>query len=142
MQPESVDEHYPHSEETYHIIKCALEVSHYFGSGFLESVYQKALEIELCDSGFSIESQKNIPVSYKGHNLGSPYRADIVVNDSIILELKAISKLTKSDEKQAIHYLKATGYSLALLLNFGNKSGLEWKRIINTYTKSSDEQMI
>ena len=138
MQFDSIDEHYPYSEETYRIIKCALEVSHYFGSGFLESVYQRALEIELRDAGFSIESQKNIPVSYKGHNLGSPYRADIVVNESIILELKAISKLTKSDEKQAIHYLKATGYSLALLLNFGNKSGLEWKRIVNTHTKSSD----
>ena len=142
MQFDSIDENYPYSEETYRIIKCALEVSHYFGSGFLESVYQRALEIELRDAGFSIESQKNIPVSYKGHDLGLPYRADIVVNDSIILELKAISKLTKSDEKQAVHYLKATGHSLALLLNFGNKSGLEWKRIINTYTKSSDEQMI
>ena len=138
MQFDSIDENYPYSEETYRIIKCALEVSHYFGSGFLESVYQRALEIELRDAGFSIESQKNIPVSYKGHDLGSPYRADIVVNDSIILELKAISKLTKSDEKQAVHYLKATGHSLALLLNFGNKSGLEWKRIVNTHTKSSD----
>ena len=135
MASDTPDENYPHSEETYRIIECALEVSHYFGSGFLEAVYQKALEIELRDAGFSIESQKNIPVSYKGHDLGSPYRADIIVNTSVILELKAISRLTKSDEKQAVHYLKATGYPLALLLNFGNKAGLEWKRIVNTDTK-------
>ena len=125
-------EEYPFSEETHDIIKCALEVAHYFGPGFLESVYQKALEMELQDCGFTIEPQKLINVYYKGKDIGAQFKADIVVNNTIVLELKAVSRLTKADERQIIHYLKATGCKIGLLLNFGNKSGLEWKRFIWT----------
>ena len=120
------------SGETHEIIKCAMEVAHYFGPGFLESVYQKALETELQNTGFAVESQKLLNVYYKGKNIGALFKADIIVNDAIILELKAISRLTKADEKQIIHYLKATGCKIGLLLNFGSKSGLEWRRFVST----------
>ena len=133
---------YPFSKETHDIIKCSLEVFHYFGHGFLESVYQKALEYELTTQGFTIEPQKPLNVYYKGVDIGATFRADIVVNDEIILELKAISRLTKADERQLIHYLKATGYKVGLLFNFGNKSGLEWKRFVSTdkLTEIEEEQ--
>ena len=105
-----------------------MEVHRILGPGFLEAVYQTALERELRLRGMSFEAQKRLPVVYKGAVVGD-YIADIVVDDKIILELKAVSTLNKAHEAQAHNYLAATGLRLAILYNFGAAS-LEWKRII------------
>jgi GxxExxY protein len=113
---------------TYDIIGAAMEVHRVLGPGFLEAVYQAALEYELTLRGIPFEAQKRLEVIYKGQVVGE-YIADIVVDGKVIVELKAISALTKAHEAQAHNYLAATGLRLALLLNFGAKS-LEWKRIV------------
>lgn len=113
---------------TYAINGAAMEVHRILGPGFLEAVYQAAMERELTLRGIPFESQKRLEVTYKDQIVGE-YIADIVVDDKIILELKAISRLNKAHEAQAHNYLAATGLRLALLLNFGATS-LEWKRII------------
>jgi len=115
-------------ELTYAINGAAMEVHRVLGPGFLEAVYQAALEHELTLRGIPFESQKRLEVTYKDKIVGE-YIADLVVDGKIILELKAISALNKAHEAQAHNYLAATGLRLALLLNFGAKS-LEWKRII------------
>ena len=124
------EKEYLYSEDTYQIILCAMNVSNYFGAGFLESVYQKALESELSECGIPFSAQKPIPVYYKGKDIGANFYADIIVDDKIILELKAKERLIKEDETQILNYLKATGIRLGLLINFGNKRRLEWKRFI------------
>ena len=113
---------------TYDIIGAAMEVHRVLGPGFLEAVYQAALEYELTLHGIPFEAQKRLEVTYKGQVVGE-YIADIVVDGKVIVELKAISALTKAHEAQAHNYLAATGLRLALLLNFGAES-LQWKRII------------
>ena len=113
---------------SYRIVGAAMEVHRILGPGFLEAVYQAALEHELDLRGIPFESQKRLHVIYKDQNVGE-YIADIVVDDMIILELKAISTLNKSHEAQAHNYLAATGLRLAILLNFGAPS-LQQRRIV------------
>ena len=98
------------------------------GPGFLEAVYQAALCHELSLQNLPFEAQKRLTVSYKGQPVGD-YVADIVVDDNLLLELKAVSALTSAHEAQAHHDLAATGLRLAVLLNFGAPS-LQQKRII------------
>ena len=126
------NEFYPYREETERILGCVFTVSNSMGHGFLESVYQKCLEIELQDAQIPFESQKELSVYYKGKNLGLKFKADIVVDNTIILELKAKDRIKLEDEAQIIHYLKATGYPLGLLINFGHKRRVEYKRFINS----------
>ena len=126
------DEFYPYREETEKILGCVFAVSNSMGYGFLESVYQKCLEIELRDAQIPFESQKELAVYYKGENLGLKFKADIIVDNTIILELKAKDRIKTEDEAQIIHYLKATGYPLGLLINFGHKRRVEYKRFINS----------
>ena len=123
---------YPYSEDTRKIIDCAFSVANYLGHGFLEAVYQKCLEIELTSAGIPFESQKDLRIYYKGEDIGLKYRADIVVDNKIIIELKAKDKLKSEDEGQIIHYLRATGYKLGLLINFGHKRRMEIRRFINS----------
>ncbi len=99
-----------------------------WGPGFLEAVYQAALEHEFGLRGIPFETQKRLAVSYKSQIIGE-YIADLVVDDQIILEIKAVSSLTKAHEAQAHNYLAATGFHLAILLNFGAKS-LEQERLV------------
>ena len=99
-------------------IGAAFEVHEQLGSGFLEKVYENALVRELVDRGLRIETQRAIAVSYKGHLVGS-YFADILVENSVICEIKAIETLLPIHETQILHYLKATGIPVGLLLNFG-----------------------
>ena len=115
-------------ELTYAINGAAMEVHRILGPGFLEAVYQLALEHELTLRGIPFEPRKELPVTYKGQAVGL-YIADIVVDGKIILELKAMSALNKAHEAQAHNYLTATGLRLAILINFG-ASSLQWKRII------------
>ena len=115
-------------ELSFAIIGAAMEVHRILGPGFLEAVYQAALEHELALRGIPFEIQKRLAVTYKGRLVGD-YIADIVVDGQIILELKAISALTKAHEAQAHNYLAATGLRLAILLNFGANS-LQQERVV------------
>ncbi len=117
-----------YKELSYAIVGAAMEVHRVLGPGFLEAVYQKALAHELTLRGIPFERQKELPVYYKGQLVGH-YVADLVVDGQIILELKAVSALTKAHEAQAHNYLAATGLRLAILLNFGAES-LQQKRIV------------
>ncbi len=98
-------------------------------SGYLESVYEMALERELLDAGFSVERQVRIPVFYKGVKLERDFIADMVVNGSIIIELKAVSSLRREHEAQLVSYLKATNCTEGLLVNFGQFRKLEWQYV-------------
>lgn len=118
-----------HEELTHEIIKAFYEVHKVLGFGFLEQVYQNALCKELCNRRLKVECQKKIEVYYKGDIVGY-YVADMVVEDTVILELKAVQSLRTEHEWQLINYLKATGMQVGLLLNFGHSA--EFKRKIFT----------
>jgi len=104
-------------EITYKINGAVFEVNRQLGAGFLEKVYENALLSELRERGLKAESQVPIRVTYKG-NLVGDYLADIVVQDQVILEIKAVESLAKIHEAQLLNYLKATGYKIGLLINF------------------------
>jgi len=125
-----------YEEKTKEILKSFFTVYNKLGYGFLEKVYQNALLIELKKSGLSCESQKPIKVFYEDSLVGD-YYADIVVDDCIILELKAAEVLCEEHEFQLINYLKATEIEIGLLLNFGKKP--EFKRKIFTNDKKASE---
>jgi GxxExxY protein len=124
-------------ELSYQIVGAAMEVHNQLGSGFLESVYQKALAHELRLRGIAFEEQVHLPVTYKGELLGD-YIADIVVDRKIVLELKAVSAITEAHKAQAIHYLAATGHELAIILNFG-ESKLKQERAVRHHSFESKE---
>ena len=117
-----------YKELTFAVIGAAMEVHKILGPGFLETVYQAALARELRLRGISFEQQIRLPVFYKDELIGE-YIADFVNEGKLIVEIKAVSKLNASHQAQAMHYLAATGYRLALLLNFGAGS-LEHRRVI------------
>ena len=120
-----------HRELTRQIIGCAFEVINDLGSGFLESVYEKAMMIALSEKGISVESQKPIGVRFRGKPVGNFY-ADLLVEERVIVELKAVKTLTSEHQAQVINYLNATGINVGLLINFGNPR-LEFKRFTRTY---------
>ena len=105
------------SDLTYKINGAIYEVNKELGFGFLEKVYEKALLLELIDRGIKAESQVPIKVKYKGKEVGN-YYADIIVENKVILEIKAVEALKKVHEAQLLNYLKATGYKIGLLINF------------------------
>jgi GxxExxY protein len=115
--------------ETYGIIGAALEVHSRMGPGFLEAVYREALSIELVERRIPFSSETEVPVLYKGFRLKTCYRADFICHKSIIVELKAISKLGDIETAQVLNYLRATGFRKALLFNFG-ASSLEKRRLV------------
>jgi GxxExxY protein len=114
-----------HQELTDVIIKTFYEVYNELGYGFLERVYQNSLYLELKNKGFKVEAQKKIEVYYKGIEVGQ-YYADLIVEDLVILELKAADSIVKEFENQILNYLKGTNCEVGLLLNFGKKP--EFKR--------------
>ena len=126
--PDDVFAEFLHKDISFQIIAAVYEVHNVLGFGFLESVYQKALVKELRLKDLKTEEQKEIRVRYKGEDVGSFY-ADIVVNDDIILELKALESLTKAHEAQLLNYLKGTGLKLGFLINFG-KEKATYKRMV------------
>ncbi len=103
---------------TENIIGCAYAVSNELGAGFLEKVYENALLIELVKQGLHVEKQKPVAVTYSGQIVGE-YIADLVVEESVIVELKAVKALDNVHQAQLLNYLKATGMNTGLLLNFG-----------------------
>ena len=119
---------------TEQIIKTFYDVYNELGAGFLEKVYQNSLFIELKNRGFDVEAQKKIKVFYKGNNVGE-YYADIVVDDLIILELKATERIVKKFEFQLINYLRATDKEVGLLLNFGVKPEFT-RKVYRNYQKN------
>ena len=115
--------------DMYRIVGCAFAVYNHLKPGYLESVYEEALEIELLDEGFSVQRQVHLPVTYKGRLLKSRFVADMVINNSYIVELKAVSNLSKAHEAQIQSYQKTTGIKEGLLVNFGNLRRLEWRLV-------------
>jgi hypothetical protein len=114
---------------TYAIIGGAMEVHRLLGCGFLETVYQEALEIELRDRSIPFRAHPEFRVSYKGYELQAYYKPDFICFDEVVVELKALGRLTSIEEAQVINYLKVTGLHTGLLLNFGARS-LEQRRFI------------
>lgn len=106
---------------TEQIINAAIEVHHQLGNGFLEKVYQDALAVEMQRRGIPFVKEAPLKVFYKGVELGAPYKADFICFGSIILELKALSHFSGTEEAQVIHYLAASNLHKALLINFGEK---------------------
>jgi len=125
---------YKHSDLTDQIIKSYYTVFNELGYGFLEKVYENAMLIELQKTGLQTEAQKRILVYYKTVEVGN-YFADLLIEDKIIVELKAAKKLKKEHEYQLINYLKATDIEVGLLFNFGKRP--EFKRKIFSNRKTS-----
>ena len=116
-----------HQELTDVIIKTFYEVYNELGYGFLEKVYQNSMYIELKNKGFHVEAQKKIKVYYKGTEVGE-YYADLIIENLVILELKAVDYIVRDFENQFLNYLRSTDCEVGLLLNFGKKP--EFKRKI------------
>ncbi len=112
-----------------------MEVHQTLGYGFLEAVYQEALALEFEFRHIPFQREISLPVIYKGRKLGTLYRADFLCYDTVIVEVKAITQLSGTEEAQVINYLKATGLDVGLLINFGAKS-LQYKRFIFSSKKS------
>jgi GxxExxY protein len=115
-------------ELTEKVIGACFEVANELGSGFLESVYRKALIIVLRQSGLKADEEVPLTVSFRGQIVGDFY-ADILVNDRLVIELKATKALTAEHDAQVMNYLKATNIKVGLLINFG-KTKVEWKRLV------------
>jgi GxxExxY protein len=116
-------------ELSYKIVGAAMEVHRNLGNGFLEAIYDEAFAIELSSLGIQYEYQKDLKVFYKGRPLKRTYRADFVIDSKVIVENKASSGLTDNDRAQMLNYLKATGYKLGILVNYGLKS-LQSERLV------------
>lgn len=123
-------------EQTYRIIGAAMTVHRALGSGFLEAVYQEALELELIALNIPHHREKALPILYRGTPLQAFYKADFVCFDTTIVELKALKQLSGVEEAQVINYLKASGLNKALLLNFG-ASSLQHKRLVFNLRESA-----
>ena len=119
-----------HKEESYKIVGAAFPVYNTLGHGFLEAVYQEALEIEFQKQGIPYEREKELKIVYDGVELKQTYKADFVCFGKIIVELKAVSALDDAHRSQVYNYLHATGHQLGLLLNFGYPDELEHERIV------------
>lgn len=123
---EHSDKPYLHSWLTEKIIAAAYKVYNTLGAGFLEKVYENALLIELKEMNLIVVQQYPIEVNYKDTVIGH-YYADLLVEEKVIVELKAIDELSKAHEVQLVNYLKATGFKVGLLINFGDTIGIKRK---------------
>lgn len=128
-----------YKEITDVILNSFYEVYNELGDGFLESVYENALYMVLKEHGLSVERQKNISVIFRGNVVGD-FKADLIVHENIIIELKAVRSLDTVHEAQLINYLKATNIEVGLLLNFGRKP--EFKRFIFNAKRKEQYQSV
>lgn len=117
-------------DEVFAIVGAAFEVHRELGPGFLEAVYHEALERELASRKIPFESEKVLQIIYKGEPLQKIYIADLICYGKIVVELKALDRLSGKEESQIINYLKATGMKVGVLINFGSHPKLEWKRFV------------
>jgi GxxExxY protein len=117
-------------DESYKIIGSCMEVHKKMGTGFLESVYTEALEIEFKKMGIPFEREKKLQIYYEGQPMRKFFKPDFVCFDNIILEIKSTAYITVNDMRQSLNYLKATQFKLGILANFGTPS-LTYKRIVN-----------
>ena len=118
-----------YEQECYALVGACMEVHKELGNGFLEPVYQEALALELAGRGIPFDKEKPLNIFYKGRRLEKYYVADFVCFGKIIVELKALCGLVSEHEAQVLNYLKATGFRLGLLANFGERS-LSYKRLV------------
>lgn len=124
--PDGTDEGLLYAEVTRQVIGCAFEVVNELGAGYLESVYEKALQLALRQKGLAAVAQKPIKVMFRGECVGDFY-ADLLVEGKVIVEIKAVKAIAPEHQAQIINYLNATGIEVGLLINFGNPK-LEYKR--------------
>jgi GxxExxY protein len=117
-------------DEVFAIIGAGIEVHKELGSGFLEPVYQEELEIESRARGLPFSAQQSLQIYYKGNLLKKEYIPDFIFFEKIIVEIKALDQLSGKEEAQVLNYLKVTGYKVGLLINFGSRGKLEWKRLV------------
>ena len=122
-----------YADLTDRIIGCAVNVHKTLGPGFVESVYENALAIEMSEQGIPFQQQLQVQLTYSGHVVGL-HRLDMLVDDKVVVELKAKEQISESDRATTLSYLKATSKSLALIINFG-KPRVEIKRLGNTETE-------
>jgi GxxExxY protein len=118
--------------ETYAIIGAAMTVHNELSSGFLEAVYQEALEKEFIIKHIPYQREEELPIFYKDEKLDTFYKADFICFEKVIVELKALKQLSGLEEAQVINYLKASGLNRALLINFG-ASKLQYKRLVYNF---------
>lgn len=126
---------FKHSEITGNIIGCAMRIHSELGPGYPEVIYQRAMAYEMDKSGLSFSREIEIPILYKGIQVGLR-RADFIVKNAVVLELKAISELDKGNFNQVLNYLEAYKMEIGLLINFGRES-LQFKRLILTLKKNN-----
>jgi GxxExxY protein len=124
-----------YKEESYRIMGACFEVYKDKGCGFVEPVYQECLALELGLQDIPFAEQVELALTYKGRKLKQTYKPDFVCFDKIIVEIKAVSKLTDEHRAQVHNYLKATGHQLGLLVNFGHHAQVEWERIVRQRVK-------
>lgn len=117
-------------DEVYAIIGAAIDVHRELGEGFLEPVYQEALEVELASRQIPFHAQMPLSICYKGRQLKKEYVADMVCYDKIIVELKCLDRLATREKSQILNYLKAADMHVGILINFGSSGRLEWQRFV------------
>lgn len=123
-----IKKEYPKSELTGKIIGCAMEVHKYFGNGFQEVIYQRALSIEFSNQGLNFSREHEMEILYKGTKIGTR-RVDFFVQEEVMVEIKAVIQLEDVHLAQAINYLEAYGLDIGLLINFGSRS-MQFKRVM------------
>jgi GxxExxY protein len=116
--------------ESYRIMGACFEVYNDLGSGFLEAVYQEALSYEFRDQSITFVPERLLPIRYKQYQLKTPYRPEFICFEGVIVELKAVSRLTDEHRAQVHNYLRATDFKLGLLVNFGQHPHLHYERIV------------
>src|SRR6185436_6225828 len=126
-----------YKDEVYAIIGAAMDVYNHLGPGFSEAIYQEAMEIETEVRKIPNNPQQEIYINYKGTKLKQFFKPDFICYDKIIVEIKALDRLTSREESQLLNYLKATGTPVGRLINFGTDKDLEWKRMVLTQQKSN-----
>lgn len=117
-------------DEVYQLVGAAFAVFNELGAGFLEAVYQEAMEIELSARNVPFVPQAKLVVMYKGQRLQKEYIADLICYGTVLVEIKCVERLTPREESQLLNYLKATGIKVGVLLNFAGPKNLEWKRLV------------
>ena len=119
-----------YKEESYKKMGAMIEVYKEMGCGFLEGVYQECVELELGDQNIPFVPQVELHLKYKDHRLKSKYIPDVICHEKIVLELKTVKQLNDEHRAQVHNYLKATGYRLGIIVNFGHHPKLEYERIV------------